>query len=292
MSGPPDISSRVAAMEHDVAFWSLFLGEPRVFDDLVGYYDGRQLFLFGAALGSRRPADDDIVQGILDYAVARMGIEYFECWRPGEPPKIHVPDWRTGEYREMGVPMAIPLEGFTLGGSTERAKQVRQAEQRGYTCEIAKPPFLESGDFRLIQRFLEEKELTPFDISYNALVTYFLHSRCGKAFRVRRGDKICALGTVSDFPSGSTIFVHTFVDRSERGASDLLYKEVISYAMARGSRYIDLGYSTTESLSRYKASWGARMTGSSNGGAFVAAPHLVSTTFYHWPMRLLVGENY
>jgi hypothetical protein len=292
MSSAADIASRVAAMEHDAAFWSLFLGEPRVFDDLVGYYDGRQLFLFGAALGSRLPADDGVVQGIFEYGLDRLGIEYFECWRPGEPPSIHSPDWTVGEYRELGVPMAIPLEGFTLAESTGRAKQIRQAEARGFTCETVKSCFLEDGDIRLIERFLAEKDLAPFDISYNALVSYFLNSPNGRVFRVRREAKVCALGTVSVFPSESTTFVHTFVDRSERGASDFLYKEVIAYAIGRGSRYLDLGYSAMESLVRYKASWGAEAAGSPNGGAFAAAPHVAGTKFYHWPMRLLVGERY
>lgn len=292
MSNASDIANRVAAMEHDAAFWSLFLGEPRVFDDLVGYYDGRQLFLFGAALDSRRPADDGIVQGIFEYALDRLGIEYFECWRPGEPPSIQAPGWRVGEYRELGVPMAIPLERFTLAETTSRAKQVRQAEARGFSCEIVKSCFLEDGDICLIERFLAEKDLAPFDISYNALVSYFLHSQNGKVFRVRRGARVCALGTVSVFPSGSTTFVHTFVDRSERGASDFLYNEVIAYSIARGSRYLDLGYSAAESLIRYKASWGAEVAGLPNGGAFAAAPHVAPTRFYHWPMRLLVGERY
>jgi hypothetical protein len=292
MSVASSIASRVAAMEHDTAFWSLFLGEPRLFDDLVGYHDGRQLFLYGATLGSRLPADDEVVQGIFKYARDRLDIEYFECWRPGEPPSIHASDWRVGEYRESGIPMAISLEGFTLAESTSRAKQVRQAEARGFSCEIVRSCFLESGDIRLIEQFLAEKDLTSFDISYNALVSYFLHSPHGKVFRVRREDTICALGTVSVFPSGSTTFVHTFVDRSQRGASDLLYKEIISYAIARGSRYLDLGYSAAGSLVEYKESWGAEAVAPPNGGIFAAAPHVALTKYYHWPLRLLVGERY
>jgi hypothetical protein len=289
---PDHISDRIVAMEHDIPFWSLFLGEPRVFDDLLAYYDGRQLFLVGAALDTREPAPDEAVQGVFDYAVSRLGIEYFECWRPGAPPQVQVGKWRTGEYKEAGVPMAVPLQGFTLEGSTKRSKQIRQAERRGFYYELGKANYLENDDIRLIQEFITDKDLAPFDISYTIWVNFFLNSAHGRLLRVKRDGKTCALGTISTFATDRTIFVHTFVDRSERGASDLLYREVINLAIERGSRHLDLGYSGTKALVDYKASWGAAVIGDANGGFFASAGHVPPSTFYHWPTRLLVGERF
>jgi hypothetical protein len=286
------ISHRVAAMEHDVPFWSLFMGEPRVFDNLLAYYDGRQLFLVGAALNNREPASDEIVQGVFDYATSRLGIEYFECWRPGAPPQVEVGEWRTGEYREVGVPMAVSLQGFTLEGSTKRLKQVRQAEHRGFHSEFGDDGHLRDDDIRLIQDFIATKELAPFDISYTMWVGFFINSPYGRLIRIKRDGKTCALGTISTFSADRTIFVHTFVDRSERGASDMLYREVINIAIERGSRHLDLGYSSTPALADYKSSWGATVIGETNGGFFASAGHMPPSTFYHWPARLLVGERF
>ena len=242
-------------MEHDTAYFSLYMGVPFSIDDQwIGYLNDKCLNIFSWSLKNGVGVSSAAIAALIELARTR-NLEWIEFWGAGIvlptiDPQIAVTHWRDApENRE--VQLTISLANWQ---ASRRQKEVRKARHNGLLVRPYAGNRFRPEHQALLDRLLANK--TVDDLSFVTCAEAFLGNDHALAFEaIGQDGKIHALGIASTSLDKMLIFHHLFHDGTA-GISTLLYDHVIHLCQARSIPIMAIGYSLNAGLLDYKEKLG------------------------------------
>lgn len=296
-----DIADKVRSkgyiMDHDIYFWSAFMGEPLLLNgNYIAYIDRKHLYIYTVSINSYEPIPMALLDDILLFSEDQQ-IDYIELW--GDFPfrdfdKGHIQhSWRISqsESEDDNIGMQIDLAKYQLERDCKRLKQIRQLSRRGISTSVVTPEYLSLRYLDLIKRFVSSHALEDFDVPYTIDILKFLQSKYGVIIEARdHEDTVQGIGTLSTYLMNSCVFMHTFVNRDIKGISDAIYLKAIEYAKTHQFRFLDMGYSMNKGLKAYKISWGVNVIRGKIYTLQLFRGNYTIDGYYHWRERLLMSN--
>ena len=282
------IRERGNIMEHDIPFNSLFMGSPiLISDQWIGYFDGIRLLIFNVSLDNNIAISDKLVAEVFNFHNKQFNnFQYFEVFGDFETTLHENGQWFNiqGSYDsgEHNKGIGIDFSNYNFESDCKRHKHIRKLKRNNYTTEIIRDHQIRKDEIGLINTFVKTHQLEAFDIAYTINFISFFQNEYILRIHCYCEGRLVGLATLSIFLKNVAVFVHTFVDRDFRFASDALYLAVIEYCLQNNIELLDMGYSMHKGLLDYKLSWGANKIRGSIKGKYCSKNELGNNEYYHW----------
>lgn len=252
-------------MEHDVSYFSLYMGEPVSIDDQwLGYLNKQYLNVFSWSLTDGSGVSQQAVHASIGLARSR-NLEWIEFWGaaadiPDDLQGITISPWQDSpENREV----QLDLRTLDWQGS-KRQQEIRKGLRDGiqirpYTAQKFRPEHT-----ALVDKFLRQHSVD--DIGYVLCAEKYLG--CENALTIEAidsMDRVIGLAIASCFFDETLTMLHLFHDGTPC-VSTMMYNYMIQYCTAHGIETLGLGYSLNEGLLAYKKNLGASIFFPPNAG--------------------------
>ena len=218
--------------------------EPYLINDHLCFCHRRHMMFIGFPLGD---ASADTAQAYITACQscqpATVSIIAPQIWLAEDECEKQPPD---SYYR-----LKLPLDAL----QTEVAYMVRRAQR---DLVIRRGQF--GRDHKhIVKTFLKSRRFTPEQVHlFKHLHQYLKHSASAVLLDARKGNRLAAF-TILDLGSADYGF-YLFNFRSTKinipGASDLLFREMVTIAQSDGKKAINLGLAINAGIRRFKEKWG------------------------------------
>jgi len=252
------LSFQPTSCYHDYKYYSVFYGEPFLYEEFIYYYDGRDLRVTGYDLQGKA-ISSDILAAIIR-ATNRIGEirtitaespSAVSLARTGLSLTREVMDYPSHKYDfEM-----ILNQDFEQCKSTR--KSVRKAKNKGLTASSPKIANFSYQHYALIDRFVRRFELCAFYGAEFIASIYHLLSRKRTILSNSYNREVLVGFTLATLIGDLGIIHMTINANDHNGISDILYDHTIRKLKQRGAARISLGFSVYRGLYNYKKKWGA-----------------------------------
>ena len=271
-------------MDHDICYWSDFMGEPIIFfDEWIGYFDGERLLLYTISIHQYKCIPNEYCEKIWNIYSAK-GVKYFEFWGDYIPKMNFKENWTIKEY-DLGdeyVGMQINLKDYNILDSKKRRKRIKEYKRNKVECNIVKYDYFPNEYIKLIDSFLENHSIDSFDVSYTQYISNFIHNDEIILLEATYENKIIGFATINTYLNKTNILLHNFINKNYTAVSDALYHKAIEITKEQKKDSLDLGYSMHESLKKFKLNWGANDIRCSVKGLQIVIDNYEENTFQHW----------
>ena len=243
---------------HDFRYYSVFYGEPFLFDEFIYYFDGKDLRVTGYdAHGHAIQADtlSAIIRATEKHGRVRTVTaecpEVVSLARSGISLKRQILGYPSRKYDfEM-------ILNHRLTTSRSLGKCLRKAEKRGLKAATQMIPVLKHQHYLLVDRFVRRFEPCLFFGAEFLASIFHLLSRQGTLFvNCYSCDQIVGFALATSI--GELGIIHMTVSAGGHNrVSDVLYNHAIEKLQERGVKRISLGFSLNKGLFNFKRKWGA-----------------------------------
>jgi hypothetical protein len=295
------ISKRIALYDHDWRFYSVFLGEPHLIDDVLVYFDGTVLYICAFPLSDIwKEADRSVVSSILNRRPEFSNTQVVDLWGRFSPPEEVgvggrlLPRVKFTDYDPEMFDVAIDLDEFEFA-KERSARLARNAVLRkGLTARIVQRPVLLAQHMELMAHWRSTHDVSPVHACMAASVLYAIQQPQVYVVESFLGSKLVGFSVVSFPAADRAIYLQGFA-RNEPGSrvGDSMLAGMVTFAKDRGAKHLHLGYSPSDSLLSFKRKWGARVDGPPFREAFFCASHglisLINRGRFLWRQRLIEG---
>ncbi|MDZ7775973.1 MAG: hypothetical protein U5L09_10465 [Bacteroidales bacterium] len=283
-------------MEHDISFWSCFMGEPFLIDNKwVMYSDGKRIQIFSGSIHDNEPISAKTIESTLKYLFDdNKIIEYIEIWGDHKIKyDFHDDTWIRKEYEtgEGYVGMQFDIKKFNMSDSKIK-KRIKEYQRRNYQSNIYKEPYVARGHIQLIDKFLKSHKIDTFDLSYNITYPYFIISQYATVIEVKKNNKLIGIASMSTYLKKANVLTHIFINKDYPNVTDFIYHFYLQETLSQNKAILDVGYSMHPSLKKYKLNWGVNLIRQSvKGIQLFKNQSMLKSKYFHWMPNLLF-ENY
>lgn len=258
------LSKQFYAYDHDWRFYWSFLGEPFLIGDLLVYFDGTILYIAAFPLDDpKRVVREREVADIASLSQFRA-CRCVDVWGRFEAPDaIVVGSTVLERFDESGydanpIASVIDVSGFDLGDHREARKAVNRARNKRYSSRASNADGLTARQIVLIEEWRRDHDLGPIAVSIAAAIPAYVRWNNVETIEATLGDDVVGFGLVSFVAPHAAVLSQSFLLKSPGGvAGDVVFHGAISLCKQRGVRELHVGYSSTDSLIRFKKKWGA-----------------------------------
>jgi hypothetical protein len=253
-------------MMHNITLFSRLYGEAHLSSGLLFYRrGGDDALIVGYPVGSwSAPLESRVARLMAELADDLDPPASVSYWGPGFPiaTLAHLP-YRCTSYREHGAANVDVFLDLQTAPTREVAgrRWVRRAMAAGLDHAVFSGRTPTERHDALYQMFLDRHpELTEDDRLYLNGWKSVMREPSTLTVEVTQGGTLTGFALVNVFCEASPTYAYGFFDNAVSGTSDLAYFGMITAAQEIGSRFLDLGYSITPTLLRYKMKWGSCFT--------------------------------
>jgi hypothetical protein len=277
-------------MDHDILYWSLFMGEPFLINnEWVGYYDGERLLIYTISIYDNIIIPDLLSIEIVKHFISNYTLCYIEFWGDDIPTPFLIEGWFNKFYDTGNDYIGMQIDLFEFNINEKRIKRrIKEYQRRNYTIEVVSRKYFEVEHYNLIREFINTHELVEFDVTYMAYIDFFLNSEYAKIIEVRNlSNNLIGFATINMYLKKCPILVHNFISRDYANVSDAIYHRLITETLSQKIQILDLGYSMHKSLKEYKLNWGAnKLRGSVKGMQFFQQSAYIEGYLHWWSFEL------
>jgi hypothetical protein len=295
-----EISSRFAAYEHEYRFFSGYLGEPFLFRDCILYFDGEVLNVPAFTLrNSSARFDLQSINDFLDEQSIDVSPRLVHVWGDFFPkPMLVFGENRLDLFNHEDVQIehegeyTIDIRTFDPAATAELRKTIRKVRESDLRCIVSKVDELTWRQLSLISNWTERLKPGTAGGMAGASIAGFVRSNDCYVVSAILNNQVVGFSVFSLPDSVRAVNLMSFSLRIEKlRIDDALAYRTIQHCDQLGVKRVHLGYSGSESLSRFKRKWGARQTGASYRQAIYTAgekwtQHADDFSFF-WLPRLL-----
>lgn len=252
---------RATSCRHDFQYYSVYYGEPFLFEEYLYYFDGRDLYVTGydtKGNAIERRALEALLIHCGDWGVRSVVLE--------SPSLVSLgPEFRSFTREIANRPnhdceFEILLTG-DLQLNKERNRSIRRSCRSGLTVRRRHANVMFSSQhYLLIERFVRRFESPPYSMAeFVAALFYQLSRPKGLVMDCFLGHKLVgfAIGVVVQ----KLGIIHATITAGyPNGVSDLLYKATIEQLRKLGAEDVTFGFSFSRGLLRFKEKWGDKRT--------------------------------
>ena len=284
-------------MDHDICYWSNFMGEPILFfDEWIGYFDGNRLLLYTISIYEYKCIPNDYCEEIWN-TYSKKGVKFFEFWGEFNIEINSKKNWNISHY-DLGseyVGMQIDLNQYDVWDNKKRRKRIKEYLRNNIKCNVVKYDYFPNEYIKLIELFLNTHTIDAFDVPYLQYISEFIHNDNIILLEATHENKIVGFAIINQYLNKTNILLHNFIDRNYSGVSDAIYHKSIELTIEQKKDFLDLGYSMHESLKKFKLNWGANNIRSSLKGTQIIINNYKENLFQHWlPStinKIIIGSN-
>ena len=255
------ITGKAWIHDQDWELSSCLFGEPFLEDDFLFFWDGSRLTFCGWPLSRDLlgPGFEDMVRdevGKLTILFKPMAVE---VWGPRDFPLEGIldPSYRLASIAEADpdhVNLQIELPSYRTPRSTAM-ENARRAGRMGYRLLHQSPALLTWEHIRLVETFLERRDLSLYDRAYSAVMPALVRFPGSRLFSVFHDSGLLGFKIMRELNSDLVISVSSYFQKGVKFVSDFLNHAIITHYRDSSFRILDMGYSGHRKLLEYKMHW-------------------------------------
>lgn len=283
--------------EHDWTFAACYLGEPFLIDDCLAYFDGRTINVAAFPVGNVRGV---ISHGALSNIVERLSsenaLELVHVWGRFEVvPEIVTRSATLSQVdpniaTEYGGEFTIKLGNHDLAVLPEAKKAARAIKNKRIRVTVGQHEIFRSDHYRLVEEWVRTRPIGPPSVSAMAALPAYVRNPHVSLIEAYSDNKMRGFGVISTPTARDGVLIATFSERYPGARiEDQLMLSAIEFCKARNISTLHLGYSGTDSLTRFKLKWGAKRTGPGFSEAVYCVREvdtMANEYTFFWPSRL------
>jgi hypothetical protein len=255
------IADKAWIHDHDWELSACLFGEPFLEDDFLYFWDGSRLTFCGWPLSRDLLGQElqDIVRDEIGKLMLLFKPMTVEVWGPGDFPL----DGVLGRSYNLvstivadpdHVNLQIELPSFRMPRNTA-VENAGHAGRLGYHCIVQNPGFLTWEHFRLVETFLERRDLSLYDRAYSAVMPALARFPGTRLFSAFGDSGLLGFKVMRELNSDLVISVSSYYQKGVKFVSDFLNHAIIAYYRDSSFRILDMGYSGHRKLLEYKMHW-------------------------------------
>lgn len=253
-----------ALYDQEWRYYSGFYGEPFLLNDCLAYFDGSVLSMSAFPLRQRdAPAGGPAILKSIERFFQYPGLRCFRIWGNYEtlPPIIEhngkvlkrvLQNDADPEDREA----IIDVASFDLETNKPARNQYNQTRKLGFVTAVNKVDRLGAEHLALVEMFFDTHKMHPQHASYYLTLPSLIRNENVWLIEARFDGKLMGFGVMSRPNETSACLLTAFSDHA-KPAMDAVYGRMLEYAKEESIAKINLGYSVSDSLLRFKRKWGA-----------------------------------
>ena len=257
------IKDNIGCSDHDYYFWSLILGEPFLYQDILCYYDGITLSVIGLPLNSKITEVDALrkISEVVETWIQNKDIKFISYFGPWYLTLDNVLDksfqlFYSQDPKPYNVDVFLDLKSPKTLKTRNAKESIRKVRRQGLKVNIRDRAFLTYEHINLIRQLIIKHSISLDEISCLTTIGTFLRNGHTLFFEVEICNQLAGFAVVHEYFENRPFLLFVCLDRNYKYVSDALYSAIIEFYLAKGAHWISFGYSGDKGLYEYKAKWG------------------------------------